>query len=1372
MKNNVFVNIPHKVVSKADSQLPSDIPKYSTFHSYSSKASQSAFHKTQSKLIKDLSRVPTFHRRQVLSSMIATFGNNKQVRVPSTIRDNKKCFDVIWDSSASVCVTPHKQDFVDFQTCSFQSVKGIGGKQCKISGKGTVRWSVNDVNGKSRILEVEAFYVPQCNARLLSISQLLRMYQDETVTVSHSHLELSGSNSTAKVIVPISHTTNLPTSATSNSTTAQESAVHELYNAMTVTDEENRNLSAAEKELLRWHQRLGHIDFTKVKHLMRSGALASTAATRQLQSAACKLQHNPKCAACLFAKQTAKPMAGRRTSVVKDRAGILRKDNLLPGQEVSVDHFICSTKGRLFTGYNKGSDSSRYCGGCIFVDHSSGFIHVEFQSSLSSHDTLQAKEKFDKVCMDSGIVIQKFMSDNGTAFTSKQFQDHLAQFQQVSKFAGAGAHHHNAQAERSIRTIMSISRAMMLHAAIHWPDVAAPSLWPMAVSHATYLWNHVPNVDTGLSLSDLFTKSCWPHHRFHHLHVWGSPAYVLDKSIADGMKIPRWKPRSTRCIYLGKSPKHASNVPLVLNPSTGAITGQFHVVIDDWFATVTCNPNDLPDFNSDEWKKLFGDSEFQYMIPEESDMLPSQSAQDVRNHNHSTTTMERIAQSQSRLTPTVKLEDVSEPPLLPSTPVDPSAPSLPVQRTPQVQPSSLSTSSRGVSRPFQASQDQPFQASQDSNQKYTAQNEAPFASSTATPTTVPTAVPTDSPTSPSINPSSSLTNAPMAAPRAIPSPSASSSSTSATSATSSRPSRARKPVTRLTYDGSKSSYTGKLYNVCLEETAAASLEAIIAYFSFAGNVFINKARAIKDPDTLSYDEAMQDVDCLHWIDSAVLEVNELTEHGTWIEVSIESVPEHLTVVPGTWVFRRKRNPDGTFKKFKARYCLCGDLENTNVETYSPVVSYWAVRLFLALTLTLNWYTITIDFSNAFVQAILEEDTYIHIPRGFKSDRPGKTCLKLLKSIYGKANSPRLWHLHILKILLSLGFTQSQYDKCLLLRNDCILILYVDDLGISAKSKSVVDKLLQDIEAQDCKFTRQGSFNDYLGIQYETIANDSIKMTQPGLIKKIIETSGMTRCNPKDSPAIQQALGSDEDGPGMTDPWNYRSIVGMLLYLSGNTRPDIQFAVSQVARFSHNPKQSHANAVKRIIQYLQATKDQGCIFNKPSEIKLNLFVDADFAGLWGSEKPTNSISVKSRTGYLINLSGCYVLSKSCLQTSIAQSTGEAEYIALSQAVRTLLPIRHTLNEILKCVAHPKFSASFKSFVHEDNNSALMLATEQRVSPRTKHYAVKYHWFWSIINNPKLKIFIVKIATELQQADYLTKGLSTPVFKDRRKLTQGW
>ena len=144
-------------------------------------------------------------------------------------------------------------------------------------------------------------------------------------------------------------------------------------------------------------------------------------------------------------------------------------------------------------------------------------------------------------------------------------------FEQIHRFAGVGAHHHNGCAERSIQTIMSIARTIMLHAAIHWPDTADPTLWPMAVDHAVYLYNHMPDPNTGVSPADLFTKTRWEQKKFQDLHVWGCPVYVLDKTISDGKKLPRWQCRSNRTMHMGLSPHHASTIPLVLNLETGAI---------------------------------------------------------------------------------------------------------------------------------------------------------------------------------------------------------------------------------------------------------------------------------------------------------------------------------------------------------------------------------------------------------------------------------------------------------------------------------------------------------------------------------------------------------------------------------------------------------------------------------------------------------------------------------------------------------------------------------------------------------------------------------------------------------------------------------
>ena len=85
--------------------------------------------------------------------------------------------------------------------------------------------------------------------------------------------------------------------------------------------------------------------------------------------------------------------------------------------------------------------------------------------------------------------------------------------------------------------------------------------------------------------------------------------------------------------------------------------------------------------------------------------------------------------------------------------------------------------------------------------------------------------------------------------------------------------------------------------------------------------------------------------------------------------------------------------------------------------------------------------------------------------------------------------------------------------------------------------------------------------------------------------------------------VQTALGSDLDGPPIKEAWKYSSVVGMLLYLSVNTRPGIAFAVSQVAQFNSNPKQSHASTVMMIIRYLSATSDKGIIFTPTTDSRL-------------------------------------------------------------------------------------------------------------------------------------------------------------------------
>ena len=148
-----------------------------------------------------------------------------------------------------------------------------------------------------------------------------------------------------------------------------------------------------------------------------------------------------------------------------------------------------------------------------------------------------------------------------------------------------------------------------------------------------------------------------------------------------------------------------------------------------------------------------------------------------------------------------------------------------------------------------------------------------------------------------------------------------------------------------------------------------------------------------DPDTLTFDQAMSDIEHKgKWLQAAASEIAALESKGTWEEVPIAEAK--TKILPGTWVFKLKRTPDGTVSKHKGRYCVRGDMQEGDFETHSQVVSWSSIRVFLVLSITMSWHTCSIDFSNAaFVQAVLDEPVWIHLPRGFRStSTAGKTCL--------------------------------------------------------------------------------------------------------------------------------------------------------------------------------------------------------------------------------------------------------------------------------------------------------------------------------------------------------------------------------------------
>ena len=131
---------------------------------------------------------------------------------------------------------------------------------------------------------------------------------------------------------------------------------------------------------------------------------------------------------------------------------------------------------------------------------------------------------------------------------------------------------------------------MLVHAALRFPDdTLSTDIWPMAMDYAVWVYNQTPDIQSGLSAIEIWSRSRFEpvSEILSNCNVWGCPTYVLEPKLKKpGVKIPTWAPRSRRGVNMGFIKMHSTQVGLVLNLLTGSISPQFHVVFDEMFSTV------------------------------------------------------------------------------------------------------------------------------------------------------------------------------------------------------------------------------------------------------------------------------------------------------------------------------------------------------------------------------------------------------------------------------------------------------------------------------------------------------------------------------------------------------------------------------------------------------------------------------------------------------------------------------------------------------------------------------------------------------------------------------------------------------------------
>ncbi len=335
-----------------------------------------------------------------------------------------------------------------------------------------------------------------------------------------------------------------------------------------------------------------------------------------------------------------------------------------------------------------------------------------------------------------------------------------------------------------------------------------------------------------------------------------------------------------------------------------------------------------------------------------------------------------------------------------------------------------------------------------------------------------------------------------------------------------------------------------------------------------------------------------------------------------------------------------------------------------------------------------------------------------------------------------------------------------------------------DTILLGPNKEEIEEIVQ-LLGKNFKIEDQGTLDDYLGVNIERREDESIEMTQPTLIKSILKDVGLINngkekeATTRDTPAYHTTiLTRDNEGvPFNNKVFDYRQVIRKLLYLEKSTRPDISCAVHQCARFCSEPMRSHAEAVKRICRYLLGTQDKGVILRPKGEESFDCWVDASHASEWSSKSAEfDPNTARSRMGYILCYAGCPMMWASKMQTEIALSSTEAEYIALSAAMREILPLMWLMEELeergIKVSARP---CRVHCKVFEDNAGAIEIAKVPKMRPRTKHLNIKYHHFREKVGKT---VSIWHVPTEDQMADVLTKPLEKTPFKKHRLKLSGW
>ena len=291
-----------------------------------------------------------------------------------------------------------------------------------------------------------------------------------------------------------------------------------------------------------------------------------------------------------------------------------------------------------------------------------------------------------------------------------------------------------------------------------------------------------------------------------------------------------------------------------------------------------------------------------------------------------------------------------------------------------------------------------------------------------------------------------------------------------------------------------------------------------------------------------------------------------------------------------------------------------------------------------------------DVKAAYLNADLDEEIYMEAPPSFNI--PKGHVLRLKKGVYSTKQGGRVWYIDFSGTLLTLGYTPTQADHAIFVRESPntfldIISTYVDDMGLIFES---LEHINQDKEAlwQHYEMTNLGEMGWILGIR---VTRDwekrTISLSQKKFINDTLERYGMQNVRPISSPALANEHLLKLSSPAI-DAKAYQRALRSLMYPMLATRPDLTYAVAALGRHAANPGPDHQHALEHVFHYLWATSDHQLVLGRGAASVPTLlgYADSD----WASDVNDR----KSTSGYVFTLGGGAISWSSKKQPTVALS----------------------------------------------------------------------------------------------------------------------